>query len=228
MAGGRPNWWVILAVSLALMALLVATASAPHSRLHAPSSAAHRRGVAPAHAPAHAPAGSSSGTAHGATASPTTTAPHVEVAGTSTPSPSLVSAENSVTNGSGASAGPSASGTTTTTAPAATPTTTPTTTAAAVPADRTQAQGYLDPPLTTNDVFAFTGAGATQLSVLWSGDFYLTMDVSCPDASQSVGGTDAMAATLPDAAGSCSATVSEPASESAAVTYTITIGPAGG
>jgi len=33
---------------------------------------------------------------------------------------------------------------------------------------------------------------------------------------------------LPDATGSCRATVSEPSSESAALTYTITIGPAGG
>ena len=37
-----------------------------------------------------------------------------------------------------------------------------------------------------------------------------------------------MAASLPDAGGSCLATVSEPASETAALTYTITIGPAGG
>jgi hypothetical protein len=37
-----------------------------------------------------------------------------------------------------------------------------------------------------------------------------------------------MALTLPDASGSCLATVSEPSSESTALTYTITIGPAGG
>jgi hypothetical protein len=37
-----------------------------------------------------------------------------------------------------------------------------------------------------------------------------------------------MAASLADASGSCLATVSEPTSESAALTYTITIGPAGG
>jgi hypothetical protein len=37
-----------------------------------------------------------------------------------------------------------------------------------------------------------------------------------------------MAVTLPTASGNCLATVSEPASESTALTYTITIGPAGG
>jgi hypothetical protein len=37
-----------------------------------------------------------------------------------------------------------------------------------------------------------------------------------------------MALTLPDASGSCLATVSEPSSESTALTYTITIRPAGG
>jgi hypothetical protein len=37
-----------------------------------------------------------------------------------------------------------------------------------------------------------------------------------------------MGASLPNASGSCLATVSEPATESTALTYTITIGPAGG
>jgi hypothetical protein len=37
-----------------------------------------------------------------------------------------------------------------------------------------------------------------------------------------------MAATLPNAIGSCMATVTEPSSESVALTFTITIGPAGG
>jgi hypothetical protein len=37
-----------------------------------------------------------------------------------------------------------------------------------------------------------------------------------------------MAVTLPSASGNCLATVSEPASESTALTYTITIGAAGG
>jgi hypothetical protein len=67
-----------------------------------------------------------------------------------------------------------------------------------------------------------------QVSVVWSGDTYLTLVVSCPSGNQSVGGTSAMAADLPDAVGSCMATVTEPAPESVTLSYTITIGPPGG
>ncbi len=95
-------------------------------------------------------------------------------------------------------------------------------------ADRTQTQGYLNPPLQPSNQFGFTGTGAMEISVVWSGDTYLTMAVSCPSGDQNVGGTSAMAASLPDASGSCLATVSEPTSESTSLTYTITIGPAGG
>jgi hypothetical protein len=118
--------------------------------------------------------------------------------------------------------------TTTTLAPAPTTTTTTTESSAAVAADRTQTQGYLNPPLQSSNQFGFTGAGAMEVSVVWSGNTYLTMEVSCPSGDQSVGGTSAMAASLPDAIGSCLATVSEPTSESTSLTYTITIGPAGG
>ncbi len=76
--------------------------------------------------------------------------------------------------------------------------------------------------------YAFTGTGAMQVAVVWSGNTYLTMVVSCPSGSQSVGGTSAMAADLPDATGACMATVTEPSSEAVALSYTITIGPAGG
>jgi hypothetical protein len=67
-----------------------------------------------------------------------------------------------------------------------------------------------------------------EISVVWSGSTYLTMEVTCPSGDQSSGGTSAMAASLPDASGSCVVTVSEPASESTSLTYTISIGPTGG
>ena len=66
------------------------------------------------------------------------------------------------------------------------------------------------------------------ISVLWSSDTYLSMEVSCPSEAENVGGTSAMAASLPDATGSCLATVREPVSETTSLTYTISIGPAGG
>ncbi len=115
--------------------------------------------------------------------------------------------------------------TTTTTVTTITATTVP---SSSTPADRMQTQGYLNPPLQPSNGYGFTGTGAMQISVVWSGDTYLTMTVSCPNGSQNVGGTSAMAASLPDASGSCRATVSEPTSESTSLTYTITIGPAGG
>ncbi len=115
--------------------------------------------------------------------------------------------------------------TTTLPPPTTTTTTIPT---SSQPADRMQTQGYLDPPLQSSNGYGFTGTGGMQISVLWSGTTYLTMTVSCPSGSQSVGGTSAMEASLGDASGSCQATVSEPSSESVALTYTITIGPAGG
>jgi hypothetical protein len=117
----------------------------------------------------------------------------------------------------------------TTTLPA---TTTTTTTAAAaqpaLPSDRTQTQGVLNPPVQTSGRYGFTGAGAMQVSVVWSSDTYLTLDVECPSGDQSAGGTSAMATSIPDASGSCVATVSEPATESTALTYTIAISPTGG
>ncbi|HEX3332802.1 MAG TPA: hypothetical protein VHS57_00565, partial [Acidimicrobiales bacterium] len=115
-----------------------------------------------------------------------------------------------------------------TTAAAATAATTTTAPPASSPNDRTQTQGILNPPGQRSNGFSFTGNGPTTVSVLWSGSTYLTMVVSCPSGSQSVGGTSAMQTTLPNASGSCLATVSEPTSESTALTYTITIGPAGG
>ena len=151
----------------------------------------------------------------------TTTAPIAAPSAVAASGPSLLSQQRLGT----------AASTVPTTVPSVTTTTTVTTTtsaSSATPADRIQTQGYLNPPLQTSNGYGFTGTGAMQISVVWSGTTYLTMTVSCPSGSQSVGGTSAMAASLPDASGSCRATVSEPTSESASLTYTITIGPAGG
>jgi hypothetical protein len=218
---------VILAVSLALMALLVATTG------NTPRTDKHRHGVADAPADAQhtslAPAqGTSTGGTSGARQSPATTTTTTTTAArapsdTTRSTTSLLS--SSSTGGVVTPTTVPPSVTTTTVAPA---TTTTTTAAATSPNDRTQTQGILNPPQQRSNGFAFTGNGPTTISVIWSGSTYLTLDVSCPSGSQSAGGTSAMAVTLPTASGSCLATVSEPASESTALTYTITIGPAGG
>jgi hypothetical protein len=230
-ARGRPNWWVILAVSLALMALLVATAgSTPHTirrgraLVAAPADHAGRPVRAnDSRAPTSPPALRESTTTTTTTSSPTSSTAGAGGSGTS-----LLSTHS---RGTGANNAPApVSVTTTTIGPTTTiaPATTTTIASPAVPADRTQTQGYLNPPLQISNGYGFTGNGAMEISVLWSGTTYLTMQVSCPNGSQSVGGTSAMAASLPNASGSCLATVSEPASESTSLTYTITIGPAGG
>ena len=223
---GRPNWWVILAVSLGLMALLVATAGteapATHRGSDAARAAARIRPRSGVHQAAGGGAVPSTPTTNAAT-STTTTAPP---SGATDVASSLRTTVTSGAPGAPQAAAPSV--TTTTLAPAPTTTTTSTEPSAAVAADRTQTQGYLNPPLQSSNQFGFTGAGATEVSVVWSGNTYLTMEVSCPSGNQSVGGTSAMAASLPDASGSCLATVSEPASESTSLTYTISIGPAGG
>ncbi len=218
---GRPNWWVILAVSLGLMALLVATAGGtPRVTRRAGGSAAAAR-ISPS---AGTRRGAGTGAAAPSATTTTTTAPTPPSSVSAGVGTSLLSsgtprvASTPLTGATGA--------TTTTLPPTATTTTTDPN--AALPADRTQTQGYLDPPTQTSNQFGFTGTGSMRISVVWSGDTYLTMEVSCPNGSQNVGGTSAMAATLPDASGSCLATVSEPASESTSLTYTISIGPSGG
>ncbi len=224
-ARGRPNWWVILAVSLGLMALLVATAGStpPASHREAdPAEAASQSSPRPGERLQTGAAPLTPTTTTTTTApTTTTTAPP---SGPANDASSLRATETSGTVNAPPAPAPSV---TTTTAPATTTTTT-TASGSAVPADRTQTQGYLNPPVQPSNKYGFTGAGAMEVSVVWSGNTYLTMEVSCPSGDQSVGGTGAMAASLPGASGSCLATVSEPTSETTSLTYTISIGPAGG
>ncbi len=223
MTRGTPNWWVILAVSLALMALLTATAGQRHPTSLEPSArAALTTGD-------HKDARSSQDNGPGHHGAPRP-APAVTGTPVTVPdgSPSLlVAGSGGGTEGARGITTPST--TTPTTVPAST-TTTVTLVAGATPAaaGRLQTQGYIDPPAQTSESFSFTGTSTMQVAVQWSSSTYLTLQVSCPGATQSAGGTAAMAASVPDATGTCTATVAEPGSEMASVSFTITIGPAGG
>jgi hypothetical protein len=228
---GRPNWLVILAVSLGLMALLVATAggtaTGPH-RAGGPSEAAAQ--LSPRADAHHAGRDATTTTT---TTTATTTAPAMAPKSPSVAASTDVASSLHSTGTSGTAGTPAATSQSAPAAPSATtttlaPVTTTTLSGGSMPADRTQTQGYLNPPLQSSNQFGFTGTGAMEVSVLWSGNTYLTLQVSCPSGSQNVGGTSAMAASLPDASGNCLATVSEPASETTSLTYTITIGPSGG
>ncbi len=103
-----------------------------------------------------------------------------------------------------------------------------TTTAGLPPPSGTTYPGYLQPPQTSSNIYSFTGQGATRVSVTWSGATYLTMSVTCSGFDQSTGGSSAMSLSVPDAQGSCQATVSEPTTESNTLSYTIAIDPSGG
>ena len=223
---GNPNWWVILAVSLALMALLVATSGGRGGGRRTPTSAEiadhHLPGAKPTHGAPRPAATTTSTSAPISTTTSTTTTTTTTVT-TTTRSSAAAShpTSGSVLTGTSAASTP----------PAVEPPTTTTTTAAQTPAlagGGTQTQGYLDPPLETSNQYGFTGTGNMVFSVVWSGDTFLTMAVSCPSGGNDVGGTSGMEASLPNVSGSCTATVTEPSSESATLTYTITWGPAGG
>jgi hypothetical protein len=200
------------------MALLVATAGHPARAPH--GSAGHVLADSQAH-DAHNSAGAPRSPDVSTTTTSTVVTPPTSV--TSSLQPVRGDTTPTAADAGGDPGAAAAVATTTTTVP---PTTT-TSVAASHPSD-IQSQGVIEPPQQRSSSFGFTGTGAMEVSVTWSGDTYLTMDVSCPSGSQSVGGSSAMAASLADASGSCLATVSEPTSESAALTYTITIGPAGG
>jgi hypothetical protein len=103
-----------------------------------------------------------------------------------------------------------------------------TTTAAPPPPSGATYPGYLQPPQTSSNIYAFTGQGPTRISVTWSGATYLTMAVTCSGFNQSTGGSSAMSMSLPNAQGACQATVSEPTTESDTLSYTIAIDPSGG
>ncbi len=223
LACGRPNWWVILAVSLGLIALLVATAGGtPAPPKHGQATQAATR------VPDRPLPRSVTGDHGGSSSVPTTT---TIVAPTTTTS-AAASGSGQVASSLVTARSPETPGTPPAASPVATTTTLPTTTTTAgqpaLPAGRTQTQGILNPPVQTSGRYGFTGTGAMQVSVVWSGDTYLTLDVHCPNGDQSAGGTSAMATSIPDASGSCVATVSEPATESTALTYTIAISPTGG
>ena len=241
-AAGSPNWWVILALSLALMALLVASAGTPHpsrSGRTLASAASDERRPAPratgaggavrgagdhstARDSGHPPATKTPRTAQtGPTTTSTTGTPGASAADAALQRPPAVVAHPAATPAG-------SSGSTTPTAPTTPTTVATTTTTGAIAAHSIETPGYLDPPLQDSNSYAFTGAGATQIVVLWSGSTYLALSVTCPTGGQSVGGTSGMQATLADAGGSCTATVSEPSTEDVSLTYTITIGPPSG
>jgi hypothetical protein len=217
----RPNWWVILAVCLALIALLVESSGRGEG-----GRPVHIQSVASTRGPLTRGLTRTQGVRSGArpsSSSSTTTS-------TSAPPATTPDADRTPAFGAGGSdstVDPPASTTTTTYTPSP-PTTSTSAPPTALAADRSQTEGYFDPPLQTSGQYEVNGSGPTEVSVLWSAPVYLTMTVTCPSGSQTVGGTTAMETSVPDASAGCQATVSEPSTESTSLTYSVTFGPAGG
>jgi hypothetical protein len=103
-----------------------------------------------------------------------------------------------------------------------------TTTTQAASATGQSYPGYLQPPQDSSTAYAFTGQGSTRITVTWSDATYLTLAVTCPAFNQSTGGSSAIALSIPNAQGSCQATLSESSSEDDTLSYTLTITPDSG
>jgi hypothetical protein len=208
---GRPHWWAVLAVALSLMALLAATSS-----------------------PGPGVTGSGHhGVALDLPAQQTTSRPAQSASSTTTTLAAIAHDLRSV-SGAGANAlGPTAvvsalkpsTGTTTTTTAVTTTTTGTGVGSGPSPQNRTQ-QGYLQPPDNTSAMYAFTADGPTRVSASWATADTLLLSVTCPSGTTNEEGSSSVTITTAANAGSCQATLSEPASDSSTVSYTITIEPA--
>jgi hypothetical protein len=94
--------------------------------------------------------------------------------------------------------------------------------------DRTTQQGYLEPPDNTSVLYSFTAEGTTQVAVTWPTSTVLTLSVDCGNGPQSSQGSSSVTVVAPATSGQCQATLSEPATATDTVSYTLTIGPADG
>jgi hypothetical protein len=207
---------VVLAVSLALMALVAATATRSGS-------------AGPGHLPRATATTTTTTRGHHAVATAPTTVPTPgtpDTVATATSTPLLTGASGLSHSASGpeASAGRTVVSTTTTTAAPVSATTT----TQAAGAGGQSYPGYLQPPQDSSTTYGFTGQGATRITVTWSDATYLTLTVTCPADSQSTGGSSAIALSIPDAQGACQATLSESSTEDDQLSYTLTITPDSG
>jgi hypothetical protein len=199
---------VVLAVSLALMALVAATAVHSNGSVRRPSASQPETGSTTTLAAA----------GHGATSGSTTTTvvtPTTAAAGV--PTGSDHSSQN-VSDVLGAA--------TTTTRPIVDPTTTTTTTTSPAPTGSSY-QGVLQPPANATAQYGFTGAGSSRVTASWSDSTYMTLSVACTGFSQSTGGSSAAAISVPDAQGDCQAVLSDPSSATDTIDYTIEVSPNG-
>jgi hypothetical protein len=124
-----------------------------------------------------------------------------------------------------ASASPTTTTTTTTTA--TTPTGSGVGAAPAQPAPQIF-NGDLQQPYYATNSITFIGAGAMRVTATWPTSPALSLTVVCPKSNNAAEGSMTVTVLLSDADGTCAVTLKELAVQFDAVSYRLTIAPAGG
>ncbi len=241
--GDRVPWWAVLAVSLALMALVVSLSRVGHATSPSavakrgqkptggsprlPARAGHRRSPEPVGPPSarraqqNPPSGSAgAGAANGSVASPPTAAaadvlpPPVTTGGPMSPGP------------------PDASGTTTPTTVTVPAAGTTTTTAVGPPTSGPSSEsepGNLEYPGNVSASYQVAASGSVTASAGWTGAPDLTLSVDCPGGQDVRTGASGLAVTEPSGSSgpavACTVTLAETSTEPATVSYVLTIDP---
>jgi hypothetical protein len=204
---GRPHWWAVLAVTLALMALVAATSTARQLRGPSLPSEVPQRSSEPVLPTVmtsttleHTRALHQSGAVVPTTSGSSLTAALKSVA-TSSTDPTAATVTTTTSSGSGLGTDPNSAG-------------------------PKVEEGYLQPPNDTSTVYTFTGDGPTTVSVTSPSSTELTLSTGCGGGTQSNEGQSTVEVTLPDAEGACQVTLSETVVTSDNVSYSLTIAPA--
>jgi len=207
---GRPHWWVVLAVTLSLMAMIAAVRASQSVHGTAGSSARHAHA-----APRFSSPVTTDRAAPGATTS--TTAPATTTTGVggipAAPPPSTTTQPTVA----GLVSDPTAAS-----APAAPATTT---TQASVRSTELTYPGNLQYPDNVAVTLGFnTSPGAVTVTASWSTDVQLQLLVHCDGgAAPSVEGGSGLSVDDQSAGGDCSATLAEPSGVQASLSYEIDV-----
>ena len=221
---GRPHWWGVLAVSLALMAL-VAALSAPARHTGATRggpTGSERPGTRASGAPTRrrVPNGIPAPGAGPGLSVPTTQpgsgrAP--PIATVSSPGSTAASSSPPATAAPGVPSTLAPS--TTTTAPAV-----PAPTTTTLPAVETDSQpGNLEYPDNVSAQYPIDSGGGVSVVADFSGASALDLSVSCPGGQADRAGASGLSVSVGGPAGPCTVEVSEPSPQSAPVSYTLTV-----
>ncbi len=218
---GRPHWWALLAVTLALMALVAALS--PHGPAR-PTTALHQADPAPlggggTEAGAAPPTTSPAPAGTSVTPSPTERTGPVLAAGgaPSTTAPTAPTTTSSVVTGPPVS--------TTATGTPSTPSTTAPTTAPTVPTGLGPVlEGYLQYPQNIKAIYTVNpGSGITAIGATWTGMAALSLSSECPSATQSTTGPSGLTVPVSTAGGGCTVVLAEPPDTDGTASYVLAV-----